>query len=79
MDKNDCVVNYRLRWGRRTAKLYSSVRALRRGAAIGTSCCPWVVADSLSGTATSTHGGHSGGDGGQRVRYFVCTESGKWC
>lgn len=57
--KNDCVVNYRLRLGRRTAKLYSSGRALRRGAGIGTLCCPWVAAGSLSGIATSTHGGRS--------------------
>lgn len=55
----DCTVNYRLWSGCRTATLYSSGPALRRGAANGTLCCPSVAADSLLDTATSTHGGRS--------------------
>lgn len=55
----DCTVNYRLWSGCRTATLYSSGQALRRGAANGTLCCPSVVANSLLDTATSTHGGRS--------------------
>lgn len=55
-DKNGHAVNYRLRSGHRTATLCSSGRELRRGAETDTSCCPWVAADSPSGTAMSRHG-----------------------